>query len=185
MTHLDIKRDLLPLKDHLFRLALRIVTDGREAEDIVQDVLVKIWEMCDTPTFREIQHLETYAMTMTRNMALDRLEQQRLRYIPLYGRTQEGDEDYEAQSLHEDIADNAALPDQRMEHDERRLWMQRLLSELPEKQRTILQLRDVEERTYQEIGEIMQIGESDVKVTLHRARQALKRIITERKSHGL
>ena len=63
--------------------------------------------------------------------------------------------------------------------------MQRLLSELPEKQRTILQLRDVEERTYQEIGEIMQIGESDVKVTLHRARQALKRIITERKSHGL
>ena len=58
--------------------------------------------------------------------------------------------------------------------------MQRLLSELPEKQRTILQLRDVEERTYQEIGEIMQIGESDVK-----ARQALKRIITERKSHGL
>ena len=185
MINLDIKRDLLPLKTPLFRLALRITLDRPEAEDIVQDVLVKIWEMRDTPTFREIQHLETYALTMTRNMALDRLEQQRLRYIPLYGRTQEGDEGYEAQSLHEDIADNAALPDQRMEHDERRLWMQRLLSELPEKQRTILQLRDVEERTYQEIGEIMQIGESDVKVTLHRARQALKRIITERKSHGL
>ena len=97
MTHLDIKRDLLPLKDHLFRLALRIVTDRPEAEDIVQDVLVKIWEMRDTPTFREIQHLETYALTMTRNMALDHLEQQRLRYIPLYGRTQEGDEGYEAE----------------------------------------------------------------------------------------
>lgn len=186
MTHLDIKRDLLPLKDSLFRLALRIVPDRPEAEDIVQDVMVKIWEMRHTAAFREIKHLETYALTMTRNMALDRQEQRRLRYIPLYGRTKEdGDDGGEAQSLQEDIADNAALPDQRMEHDERRLWMQRLLNELPEKQRTILQLRDVEERTYQEIGEIMQIGESDVKVTLHRARQTLKRIITERKSYGL
>ena len=48
MINLDIKRDLLPLKTPLFRLALRITLDRPEAEDIVQDVLVKIWEMRHT-----------------------------------------------------------------------------------------------------------------------------------------
>ena len=63
MINLDIKRDLLPLKTPLFRLALRILLDRPEAEDIVQDVLVKIWEMRNTKAFLEIKNLETYALT--------------------------------------------------------------------------------------------------------------------------
>lgn len=184
MITLDIKRDLLPLKDRLFRMALRITLDRPEAEDIVQDVLVKIWEMRGTPAFGEIQHLETYALSMTRHLAIDRREQQTARHVSLDSASSAPD-DCDARTLHDEIADNAERPDLRMERDERRQWMQRLLSELPEKQRSILQLRDVEEHSYQEIGAIMNIGESDVKVTLHRARQALKKLILERKPHGL
>ena len=59
MINLDIKRDLLPLKTPLFRLALRILLDRPEAEDIVQDVLVKIWEIRNTKAFLEIKNRET------------------------------------------------------------------------------------------------------------------------------
>ena len=72
-----------------------------------------------------------------------------------------------------------------MERNERLQWLKEMLNMLPEKQRTVLQLRDIEEHSYQEIGEIMKIGESDVKVTLHRARQTLKKIILERHANGL
>lgn len=184
MIHLDIQRDLLPLKDNLFRLALRIVLDRPEAEDIVQDVLVKIWEMRATPAFLEIKNIETYALTMVRNLALDRQNQRQGRHITLENAGLVADQDGEKMPERQ-IADSNERPDQMMERNERLQWLRDMLNLLPEKQRTVLQLRDIEEHSYQEIGEIMDIGESDVKVTLHRARQALKKIILERHANGL
>ena len=49
-----------------------------------------------------------------------------------------------------------------------------MLNSLPEKQRTALQLREIDGRSYEEVAEVMQITEADVKVTLHRALKALK-----------
>ena len=184
MINLDIKRDLLPLKTPLFRLALRILLDRPEAEDIVQDVLVKIWEMRNTQAFLEIKNLETYALTMVRNLALDRQAQRQGRHITLENAGLLDDNNGEKAPGRE-IADNNEQPDKQMERNERLQWLREMLNMLPEKQRTVLQLRDIEEHSYQEIGEIMKIGESDVKVTLHRARQALKKIILERHANGL
>ena len=184
MINLDIKRDLLPLKTPLFRLALRILLDRPEAEDIVQDVLVKIWEMRDTQAFLEIKNLETYALTMVRNLALDRQAQRQGRHITLENAGLLDDNNGE-KAPEREIADNNEQPDEQMERNERLQWLREMLNMLPEKQRTVLQLRDIEEHSYQEIGEIMKIGESDVKVTLHRARQALKKIILERHANGL
>ena len=184
MINLDIKRDLLPLKTPLFRLALRILLDRPEAEDIVQDVLVKIWEMRDTQAFLEIKNLETYALTMVRNLALDRQAQRQGRHITLENAGLLDDNNGEKAPEHE-IAGNNEQPDEQMERNERLQWLREMLNMLPEKQRTVLQLRDIEEHSYQEIGEIMKIGESDVKVTLHRARQTLMKIILERHANGL
>lgn len=184
MINLDIKRDLLPLKTPLFRLALRITLDRPEAEDIVQDVLVKIWEMRHTPAFLEIKNLETYALTMVRNLALDRQAQRQGRYITLENAGLLDDSNG-GKVPEREIADNDEQPDEKMERSERLQWLRDMLNMLPEKQRTVLQLRDIEEHSYQEIGEIMKIGESDVKVTLHRARQTLKKIILERHANGL
>ena len=184
MINLDIKRDLLPLKTPLFRLALRITLDRPEAEDIVQDVLVKIWEMRHTPACLEIKNLETYALTMVRNLALDRQAQRQGRHITLENAGLLDDSNG-GKVPEREIADNDEQPDEKMERSERLQWLRDMLNMLPEKQRTVLQLRDIEEHSYQEIGEIMKIGESDVKVTLHRARQALKKIILERHANGL
>ena len=67
---LDVKRDILPLKDIMYRLALRITLSSQEAEDVVQDVIIKLWNTRDH--LDTVDNLEAYALRMTRNLALDR-----------------------------------------------------------------------------------------------------------------
>ena len=50
MQTLDFRRDILPLKDKLFRLALRITFDRAEAEDIVQETMIRVWSKRDSVT---------------------------------------------------------------------------------------------------------------------------------------
>lgn len=176
MSEIDFRHDLLPLKNKLFRMALRITLDRPEAEDVVEDVLVKVWENRATPEVQNLQNLEAYCLTMTRNLALDRSQRREAHNLSL---------DDEAQEHLAERPDPAPMPDQLMEHDERMLWVRNLFNQLPEKQRTILQLRDIEEHSYQEIAEVMQITDSDVKVTLFRARQALRQLIQNHPNHGL
>lgn len=170
MRDIDFRRDLLPLKDKLFRLALRITLDRPEAEDVVEDVLVKVWELRDTVEVRKVANLEAYCLTLTRNLAVDRARRAEAQHVSL---------DDEA---HTDIGqahpDTAPRPDQLLERSERQAWVRNLFDRLPTKQRTALQLRDIDEHSYAEVADIMGITESDVKITIYRARQALKALIT-------
>lgn len=168
MNEIDFRHDLLPLKNKLFRVALRITLDRLEAEDVVEDVLVKIWEMRHTPELLRVQNLEAFSLTMTRNLALDRSERKEAQHLSL-------------DELETEHVDSAPRPDQILEAADRLRWVRELFEQLPEKQRTIMQLRDIEEHSYQEVAEIMQISESDVKVTLFRARQAFKQLVLGRR----
>lgn len=160
MKEIDFQHDLLPLKNKLFGVAARITLDRPEAEDVVEDTLIKVWER--RAELAEINNLETYCLAVCRNLALDRAAKKDAQHRSL-------------EQADADTADTAPLPDERMEQDERRKWVHRLFNRLPEKQRTALQLRDIEGKSYQEAATIMNIGESDLKVTIYRARQALKK----------
>lgn len=166
MTEIDFRRDLLPLKNKLFRVALNITLDRPEAEDVVEDVLVKVWELRHTDEIQRVANLEAFCHTMTRNLARDRAERKSAQNLSL-------------DQLDADHEDSAPRPDQIMEADDRQRWVRQLFNQLPEKQRTIMHLRDIEEHTYQEIAEIMSISESDVKVTLFRARQTFKQMVLD------
>lgn len=168
MIEIDFRRDLLPLKNKLFRVALRITLDRPEAEDVVEDVLVKVWEQRQSADVQRISNLEAYCLTMTRNLALDRSERKEAQHLSL-------------DEIETEHVDSAPRPDQMMEAADRLQWVRELFQRLPEKQRTIMQLRDIEEHSYQEVAEIMQISESDVKVTLFRARQAFKQLVLGRR----
>ena len=71
MNQIDFRQDLLPLKDKIYRLALRITLNRQEAEDLTQDTLLRAWdkrvELC------AVQSLEAYCLTIVRRLALDRL----------------------------------------------------------------------------------------------------------------
>ena len=69
---MDFKHDILPLKNIIFRTALRIILNREEAEDIVQDTLLKLWEK--RGELDKVDNLEAFALTMARNLAIDRKE---------------------------------------------------------------------------------------------------------------
>lgn len=157
---LDFKQDILPLKNLIFRTALRITLNREEAEDIVQDCLIKIWKQLQEGA--TIQNLESYALTMSRNLALDRKSLARNNVISL------------VEEVHDHEDEHQLAPDERLIKSESTSRIEQIVNSLPEKQRTIMQLRDIEGKSYKEIADILNISESDVKVTLFRARKQVK-----------
>ncbi len=159
MKELSFRNDVLPLKDRLFRLAMRITLVREDAEDMVQETLIRLWKSMQEGT--QIDNLEAFALTVCRNLCLDymaRREQQNVAF----------DEE-----LH-DRPDATRSPYDDIVRSEQSARLNALINTLPEKQRTAMQLRDIEGRTYREIADIMQISESDVKVNIFRARRAVR-----------
>ena len=156
MKEISFKNDVLPLKDKLFRLALRITLNREEAEDIVQDTLMKLWNQRDE--WSAIQNMETYSMTICRNLSLDAIEKKERLNISL------------DETVH-DRPDTSRTQDEELMKQQQLNTVMRIIGQLPEKQRTIMQLRDIEGKSYQEIADIMSINVSDVKINLFRARQ--------------
>ncbi len=165
---MNLKSSLLPLKNMMYRLALRITLNSQEAEDVVQDVIIRIWRERERFDSGEITNLEAYAMRAVRNLALDRqsLKVNQSRSIDTLSDGAES------------IGGTADSPEQDMVRAERLESIRRLMAQLPEKQRTAMQLRDFEGRSYKEIAEVMQITEDQVKVSIYRARQFLKANLT-------
>ena len=169
MQKISFRNDILPLKDKLFRLALCITRNREEAEDIVQDTMLRVWNRREEWNVWETG--EGFCLTICRNLAIDRSQKMDARHVELTPEVTE-------------LPDMAA-PDKLMERDERLGLLHRLIAELPEKQRTILQLRDVEGKSYKEIAEILQLTEEVVKVNLFRARQRIKLKYNEIDTYGL
>lgn len=169
MQKISFRNDILPLKDKLFRLALCITHNREEAEDIVQDTMLRVWNRREEWNVWET--VEGFCLTICRNLAIDRSQKMDARHVELTPEVTE-------------LPDLAA-PDKLMEWDERLGLLHRLIAELPEKQRTILQLRDVEGKSYKEIAGILQLTEEVVKVNLFRARQRIKLKYNEIDTYGL
>ncbi len=154
----------LPFKDRLYRLALGIVGDTYDAEDIIQELLIKIWNRIDQ--YNEIENKEAWCMTVTRNLAIDKIRSRKASVQDI--------EDYSF------LRDNDITPDKKLEDNDRMNSILSLVNELPEKQRMIVYLRDVEGYSYKEIAEITDYTLDFIKVSLHRARKTLKDALLKR-----
>lgn len=171
---MDIKRDILPLKDTMYRLALRITLNSQEAEDVVQDVIIKVWKQSQNESFlNTIDNLQAYLLRLTRNLAIDR---QRLKA----NQAESLDAMVEAGQQHVVTSLMTESTERSFANAERLTLVRRIMDTLPEKQRTAMQLRDFEGKTYKEIAAIMEITEEQVKVSIFRARQAVKAKILRR-----
>lgn len=169
---IDFREDILPLKDVLFRLALRTLKNREDAEDVVQEVMVKLWERRDS--LREIDNIEHYAMRACHNLALDHIKRRERLTFDGGGKTlevlcsaQEGRLTEEGGHLTED-GEGRVFANETME------IIGRIIDTLPEKQRACIQLRDIEGYSYKEIAAVLGISEEQVKVNIFRARQTLR-----------
>jgi len=154
----------LPYKDKLYRFALNIVGNSFDAEDIMQELMIKIWKRIDQ--FDAIENKEAWCMTATRNMAIDKTRAKK----------------YNVQDISEvfHLSDGEDTVDRKMEKEERFGSIMQLVNQLPEKQKMIIHLRDVEGYTYQEIADMTETTLDFVKVSLHRARKTLKEELLKR-----
>lgn len=170
MTTLDFRQDLLPLKDKIFRLALRITLNPQDAEDLTQDTLLRLWSLRAELT--GVKSLEAYALTVCRNLSLDRI-----------GQKERGNLSVETDRI--DAPDPTLSPEDRAVHNDRMRRVAQIFNTLPERLRTALQLRDIEGLPYAEAAEAMGITEALFKVTLHRARRAVRTEYDKIEQYGL
>lgn len=169
MKEISFQQDILPLKDKLFRTALRITLDTAEAEDTVQETLIRIWNKREE--WNLIDSMEAYGMTICRNLAIDRTQRLSSQNIRLE------DNPNDPASMH--------TPQESLENKEYLQIVRKLLAELPEKQQIILEQRDMEGKSYKEIAQELDITEDQVKVNLFRARQKIKKRFLEIEIYGL
>jgi RNA polymerase sigma-70 factor (ECF subfamily) len=152
------RNKVLPLVDKLFRLALSITGNKQDAEDVVQDTLFNIWKKKDD--WDSIGNLEAYCFRSTRNIAIDKISLK--------------ENQQEALSENYDVPESKSDAQAQLEQKEQMLMLENLIKRLPEKQRTIFQLREIEDLTYKQIADIMNVSEEQVKINLFRSRQKLK-----------
>ena len=171
MKEISFRNDVLPLKNKLFRLALRITLNREEAEDIVQDTLIKVWNSRDK--WQQLDSIEAYSLTIARNLSLDRIKKM------------ENQNDSLEEQNTERLDENTSTPSERMIQKDKLNIVKNIIDELPEKQRSCLQLRDIEGKSYKEIADILSITEDQVKVNIFRARQTVKQRFQQFDRYGL
>ncbi|MEO5603692.1 MAG: RNA polymerase sigma factor [Cyclobacteriaceae bacterium] len=161
---------VLPAKNKLFRFALKFLGNEEEAKDIVQEVFIKVWN--GRERMDQIQNWEAWCMRITKNLSLDRIR------VITGKQTQsmEGTFDIRLETL---------SPHESTEVNERMQKITLMIAALPEKQRQVIHLRDVEGYSYNEISEILEIDINQVKVNLFRARNAVREKMTKIDAYGL
>jgi RNA polymerase sigma-70 factor (ECF subfamily) len=161
---------VLPVKNKLFRFALKFLQNEEEAKDIVQEVFIRVWN--GREQMNEVQNWEAWCMRITKNLSLDRIRSiTRKQTSPIE----------EVYHVHQE----SLSPHESTEIQESMVRIDQFIASLPEKQRQVIHLRDVEGYSYNEICDIMEIDMNQVKVNLFRARNAVREKFIKINAYGL
>lgn len=159
MEATDFKKQFLPYHRKLYRTAFLLLGNAQDAEDMVQEAYLKLWKRRnELPS--EIANREAYCVTLIKNLCHDAL---RSRHLKEDGRMPE--------ELPLTVDSNTVLEVEKK--DEARQII-RLIEQLPEPQRTVMKLRDIEEFDYPEIEKITQLSPANIRVLLSRARKKIR-----------
>jgi len=168
MTSEDYNKHILPLRDKIFRFSLRLLSSEAAAKDATQDVLMKLWNM--RAKLSAVTNVEAYAMTMTKNLCYDVLKSKHHKTLEL---------------VHNSYSEtDSGLGSQIEARDEVDL-VKKFIDALPDQQRAIIQLRDVEQFSNKEIEEIMRMNSTSVRVALSRARKKIMNELKKTSAYGL
>ena len=142
------------------------------AHDVVQDCLMKIWQ--NRQKLPEVKSIDSWVMRITRNQCYDWVK------INRFSLWVDKDINRDDIGMNENTgADQKTLVNDQMD------WLNKVIDSLPQKQKEVYHLREVEELTYQEIAEVMSLTLAEVKVTLHRTREKIKESIKKIEAYGL
>ena len=161
MKSSEFKRIVLPLSPRLFRLSCNLLNNREEAEDIVQEVFLKLWGMRNQ--LGAYRSIEALAVSITRNLSIDHLRR------------------YKREREKQKAIDPALINDQNVLNDiilaEQHEELLRIINELSEPQRSIVQLRHVEGCSYEEISKLLNMNVNAIRVSISRARTQIRKMM--------
>ena len=168
MTENEFMQIVAPFKDKLYRLAKRLLISSEEAEDATQEILMKLW--AGKKSIGKYRNVEAFAMTMTKNFCLDRLKSKQSGNLKLVHSNYEERETPLQKQI--EVRDSISL-------------VEKIVEDLPEQQRMILQLRDVESYEYDEIAKMLDMKPTAIRVALSRARKTVREKLLEKHRYGI
>lgn len=168
MKQTEFLQIVMPFKDKVFRLAKRLLVSVEEAEDATQEVLLKLWS--NKERMEKYRSVEAFTMTMTKNYCLDRLKSRQASNLKLVHSNYQD----EKTSLQKDIEARDSIS-----------WMHRIMEKLPQQQKMVLQLRDIEQYEYDEIAKMLDMNPTAIRVALSRARKMVREELVKKHNYGI
>jgi len=157
-----------PVKDKMYRLALRLLISKESAEDATQEVFLKLWN--GNEKIKDYANLEAFAMTVTRNYCLDQLKSKQNSNLKMVHNNYESHE----RSIHDQLETTDELEQ-----------VSQIIESLPEQQKIIFQLRDIEQYEFEEIAEITKMNETAIRVALSRVRKKIREELLKKHNYGI
>jgi RNA polymerase sigma factor (sigma-70 family) len=168
MNQSDFLKVVLPFKDKVFRLAKRLLVSTEEAEDATQELLFKLWKSKEKIV--DYKNVEAFAMTMTKNYCYDRLKSKQASNLTL---------------VHSNYKEKETSLDKKLEYRDSVNQVHLLIESLPEQQKIIIQLRDIEQYDFEEICKMVAMKPTAVRVALSRARKTIREELIKTHNYGV
>jgi RNA polymerase sigma factor (sigma-70 family) len=164
MNKEEFKKEVMPLSAKMYRLSYRLLNDTEMSKDCVQESLLKMWE--NRKKLKQVENLPAYACRIVRNIAIDRLRKtkriQEFFSIPVLNSVESNYESVENKHI-----------------------IQQLINNLPQQQRMIMELRDIEEFSYEEMAEALNLTVNNIRVNLSIARRKIREELIKIYNYGL
>ena len=164
----EFKRRFLPLHIRLYRTAFRLMGNAMDAEDMVQEAYLKLWERCND--LGHVANMEAYCTSLIRHICIDAFRRKR---------PEEDSPPPEEFPLTDN--EDAATALERQDEAEQ---LTSLINRLPEGQRTVMTLHDVEGCSYEEIEEATGFTAVNIRVMLSRARKKIREQFERIRNYG-
>lgn len=155
------------IQDKLFRLAKRLLVSREEAQDATQEILLKLWAR--KRDWNSVQNMEALAMTMTKNYCLDQLKSKRASQVSMT----------DFKIIRADEKSHA------IESADRLKWVEKIVNGLPENQKLVFHLRDIEGYSFEEISKMIALDEGHIRTLLSRARKKIREELEKIDNYGI
>ncbi|WP_055448470.1 RNA polymerase sigma factor [Lacinutrix mariniflava] len=168
MNQSEFLNIVTPFKDKVFRLAKRLLVSREEAEDATQEVLIKLWK--NKAKIKDYKNVEAFSMTMTKNFCFDKLKSKQAQNLKI---------------VHSNYQDHSVSLQKEVELNDSLDWVGKIMETLPEQQKMVVQLRDIEQYDFKEIAIMLDMNETAIRVALSRARKTIREKLTNTHNYGV